>query len=116
MTKILITLAVLSTLLYVAQGVSPSESCPVSNQMTICTPICKDDTQCFGQKCCPNICNTKSCTSANQRGSQSKYSGSSSGGSYGSSSGGAGSYCGNVKCNSFQKCKMDPATKRDKCV
>lgn len=32
--------------------------------MTSCSPKCKDDTQCHGTKCCPNICNTKSCAPA----------------------------------------------------
>ena len=115
MTKLLISFCVLLALTYTVHCVSQSQSCPLSSQMTICSPKCKDDTECFGQKCCPNICNTKSCTQANQRGSSSsKYSG--SGGSVGSSSGGSGSYCGNVKCNSFQKCKLDPSTKREKCV
>lgn len=40
--------------------------CPLSSKMTTCGPKCKDDTECFGQKCCPNICNTKSCTTGNQ--------------------------------------------------
>lgn len=25
-------------------------------------------------------------------------------------------YCGNVKCGSFEKCGLDPQTKRQKCV
>lgn len=33
--------------------------------MTACSPKCKDDTECFGRKCCPNICNMKSCVPAN---------------------------------------------------
>lgn len=27
-----------------------------------------------------------------------------------------GSYCGNVKCNAYEKCEMDRSTKRQKCV
>lgn len=33
--------------------------------MTSCSPKCKDDTECIGQKCCPNICNAKSCVPQN---------------------------------------------------
>lgn len=29
--------------------------------MTSCSPKCKDDSECFGKKCCPNVCNAKSC-------------------------------------------------------
>ncbi|KAK4881121.1 hypothetical protein RN001_004440 [Aquatica leii] len=102
MGKFLISVIVLTAVFYVAHAAAPS--CPLSSQMTICSPKCKDDTECFGRKCCPNICNTKSCVEANQQGSQSKYSSSSSSNT-GGSSGGTGSYCGNVKCNSYQKCQ-----------
>ncbi|OWR40687.1 salivary cysteine-rich peptide precursor [Danaus plexippus plexippus] len=30
--------------------------------------------------------------------------------------GGAGVYCNNQKCNSFEVCKLDPATKKMKCM
>ncbi|KAF2894490.1 hypothetical protein ILUMI_11690 [Ignelater luminosus] len=85
-----------------------SSECPLSSKMTTCSPKCKDDTECHGLKCCPNICNSKSCAPANQASSSSKYKG--------SSSGATGTYCGNVKCNSFEKCQLDPSTKRQKCV
>lgn len=53
-------------------------NCPVSSKMQSCSPKCKDDTECFGQKCCPNICNTKSCTQPNQQsGANNGYKGSS---------------------------------------
>lgn len=42
--------------------------CPLSSKMTTCSPKCKDDTECHGLKCCPNICNTKSCAPANSVG------------------------------------------------
>lgn len=47
-------------------NVNFAAECPLSSKMTTCSPKCKDDTECFGQKCCPNICNTKSCTTGNQ--------------------------------------------------
>lgn len=30
--------------------------------------------------------------------------------------GGAGTYCGNEKCNSYEKCDFDKSSKRQKCV
>lgn len=39
-------------------------SCPLSSQVTTCTPKCTNDLECssIGGSCCPNICNTKSCS------------------------------------------------------
>lgn len=84
--------------------------CPASSKMVSCSPKCKDDTECFGQICCPNICNTKSCTQANQ------LSSSASGTNKANSKTATGSYCGNVKCNAFEKCEIDRTTKQAKCI
>ncbi|KAJ6646003.1 hypothetical protein Bhyg_01212 [Pseudolycoriella hygida] len=37
--------------------------CPLSSQHSICTPKCIQDSDCssIGGKCCPNLCNQKSC-------------------------------------------------------
>uniref|UniRef100_A0A1L8DP95 Putative conserved secreted protein n=1 Tax=Nyssomyia neivai TaxID=330878 RepID=A0A1L8DP95_9DIPT len=88
--------------------------CPLSSKMTMCSPKCKDDTECstLGGKCCPNICNTKSCLLPGSAAAQSA----SAAGYKGSSSGGTGTYCGNVKCNSGEKCDFDKSSKRQKCV
>ncbi|KAG5881435.1 hypothetical protein JTB14_030557 [Gonioctena quinquepunctata] len=92
----------------VASGLDPN--CPLSSSMTSCSPKCKGDSECFGRKCCPNICNTKSCVPANLKDSQ-------NGGYKNQNTKSAvGSYCGNVKCNSFEKCELDRTTKRQKCV
>ncbi|XP_055625211.1 uncharacterized protein LOC129767934 [Toxorhynchites rutilus septentrionalis] len=85
--------------------------CPLASKVQTCTPKCLSDLECStsGGKCCPNTCNYKSCVSPNQL----TQSGS-SGNKY--QSGGAGSYCGNVKCNSYESCQLDKTTKRQKCV
>lgn len=33
--------------------------------MISCSPTCKTDIECSGRKCCPNVCNMKSCVPAN---------------------------------------------------
>ncbi|XP_070501490.1 waprin-like protein [Chironomus tepperi] len=90
-----------------------SPDCPSYTQVNTCTPKCKEDIECAssGGKCCPNICSTRSCVS---RQNNSKF-GSNSGDKYGSNSA-TGSYCGNVKCSSFEKCGTDPSSKKPKCV
>ncbi len=37
--------------------------CPLSSQHTSCAPKCIQDSECssIGGKCCPNLCNQKSC-------------------------------------------------------
>ncbi|CAH1640719.1 unnamed protein product [Spodoptera littoralis] len=84
-------------------------NCPLPSKVYGCSPKCVQDYECsHGKVCCSNACNAKSCTepAANGAGSHSssKY-----------QTGGAGQYCDNVKCNSFEVCKMDPSTKRLKC-
>ncbi|BFG03828.1 uncharacterized protein DMAD_02960 [Drosophila madeirensis] len=91
-----------------------ASDCPSSTKVQNCTPKCLHDSECsaIGGKCCPNLCNGRSCVQPNQLGN--------SGGDkspFGSKNSGAtGSYCGNVKCSSFEKCDMDRSTKRPKCV
>ncbi|GAB0093579.1 uncharacterized protein DMENIID0001_087390 [Sergentomyia squamirostris] len=89
-----------------------SGDCPLSSKMSSCSPKCKDDTECstLGGKCCHNICNTRSCVLPGSAGSRD-----SSAGGYKGSSSGAGTYCGNVKCNSGEKCDFDKSSKRQKC-
>ncbi|XP_074029090.1 waprin-Thr1 isoform X2 [Leptinotarsa decemlineata] len=85
-------------------------NCPLSSSMTSCSPKCKEDSECFGRKCCSNICNTKSCVPANHKDNQNN------GYKNQNSKSALGSYCGNVKCSSFEKCDFDKTTKRQKCV
>ncbi|XP_019869975.1 uncharacterized protein LOC109598506 [Aethina tumida] len=90
-------------------SLSPS-GCPLSSKVTTCSPKCKDDSDCFGKKCCPDICNQKSCVApegnSNTRdGYKNQHAKTAT-----------GSYCGNVKCNSFEKCQLEPGTKRQKCI
>ncbi|XP_055601158.1 uncharacterized protein LOC129750002 [Uranotaenia lowii] len=88
--------------------------CPVASKVQTCTPKCLSDVDCStsGGKCCPNTCNYKSCVSPSQL--TQSTGGGQSGNKY--QSGGAGTYCGNVKCNAFETCKLDPSSKRQKCT
>uniref|UniRef100_A0A7G3B7M4 Putative wap kazal n=1 Tax=Lutzomyia longipalpis TaxID=7200 RepID=A0A7G3B7M4_LUTLO len=102
-------------LMMVSEGnAAVSSQCPLSSKMSSCSPKCKDDTECssLGGKCCPNLCNTKSCVLP---GSAAAHS-SSNTGYKGSSSGATGTYCGNTKCNAGEKCDFDKSSKRQKCV
>lgn len=47
----------------VACAAALSPDCPSYSQVTTCTPKCKEDSECaaLGGKCCPNLCNHKSC-------------------------------------------------------
>ncbi|XP_049317838.1 uncharacterized protein LOC105226840 isoform X1 [Bactrocera dorsalis] len=88
--------------------------CPSSTKVLSCTPKCKQDTDCsaIGGKCCPNLCNERSCIQRNQL---DQGNGNSKGGDK-YSSGNSGAYCGNTKCSPYEKCEMDRSTKRQKCV
>uniref|UniRef100_A0A0K8VYK3 WAP domain-containing protein n=1 Tax=Bactrocera latifrons TaxID=174628 RepID=A0A0K8VYK3_BACLA len=88
--------------------------CPSSTKVLSCTPKCKQDTDCsaIGGKCCPNLCNERSCIQRNQL---DQGNGNSKGGDK-YSSGNSGAYCGNIKCSPYEKCEMDRSTKRQKCV
>lgn len=90
------------------QLINSAGECPYKSEVSICSPKCKEDSECTaqGKICCSNICNQKSCILPK----------SNSGSKGSSSSGGAGSYCGNTKCNSYEKCELDRSTKRMKCV
>ncbi|XP_050671674.1 WAP, Kazal, immunoglobulin, Kunitz and NTR domain-containing protein [Leptidea sinapis] len=84
-------------------------SCPLPSKIYSCSPKCQQNYDCsHGKVCCPNSCNTKSCVDTATFGNQNndKY----------AQSGGAGVYCNNQKCNLFEVCKQDPATKRMKCM
>ncbi|GLV45490.1 uncharacterized protein CBL_05593 [Carabus blaptoides fortunei] len=95
---LLLTLVLCSVLI---GGLAAKSECPLSSQMTNCSPKCTDDSQCSaGTRCCPNICNTKSCSQPNKAGGA-------AGGYKGSSSSATGTYCGNTKCNSYEKCEFD---------
>lgn len=106
--------------------------CPPSGQHTLCSPKCLQDDECtsMGGKCCPNLCNYRSCAIPKQGGNTDKYKGC----KYiycthftltyfntqifpsNKASAGGGGHCGNVKCGAFEKCGTDLATKRPKCV
>ncbi|XP_060526002.1 waprin-Thr1 [Cylas formicarius] len=102
------TIAILAMLQHI---VAIDYGCPLSSAMTSCSPKCKDDSECFGKKCCANICNTKSCVPDHLKGANTK-----DGYKNQNQKSGTGSYCGNVKCNSFEKCELDRTTKRERCV
>ncbi|XP_053681065.1 uncharacterized protein LOC128731932 [Anopheles nili] len=90
----------------VAEAATGGE-CPLASKVASCSPTCQTDRDCadIGGKCCSNSCNRKSCVERSKlKQSSDKY-----------ASGGSGSYCGNTKCNSFEKCGTD-ANKRPKCV
>ncbi|CAH1968813.1 unnamed protein product [Acanthoscelides obtectus] len=91
-------------------AISSDVGCPPSSSMLSCSPKCKEDSECQGRKCCPNICNMKSCVPANHKSnSNDGYKGS-------SQKTATGTYCGNVKCGPYEKCELDRTTKRQKCV
>ncbi|XP_017785620.1 PREDICTED: uncharacterized protein LOC108568830 [Nicrophorus vespilloides] len=108
MNKLWICFAIVCVL--VASSEAASQDCPLASKMTSCSPKCKDDTECFGRRCCTNICNTKSCAAENQLGA------SASSGYKGSGGSATGNYCGNVKCSAYETCKFDSSTKRQKCM
>ncbi|XP_055905137.1 zonadhesin [Eupeodes corollae] len=111
MVKLIICLAVIAVCVAVA---SAAGECPSYTKVQNCTPKCLQDSECssIGGKCCPNLCNGRSCAQPNVL----SNSGSGASGKDKYSSGGSGSYCGNVKCSSFEKCNMDKSTQRPKCV
>ncbi|XP_055905138.1 uncharacterized protein LOC129940724 [Eupeodes corollae] len=109
MVKLIVCLVIVA----LSVAFTNAAECPSFTKVQNCTPRCFHDTECsrVGGKCCPNICNTNSCAQPNvlknnigSGSNKDKYSGA------------TGVYCGNVKCNSFEKCGMDKATKRPKCV
>uniref|UniRef100_T1DJ53 Putative salivary cysteine-rich peptide n=1 Tax=Psorophora albipes TaxID=869069 RepID=T1DJ53_9DIPT len=104
MAKFLVLGLVILAVIVAIDGASFGQ-CPVASKVQTCTPKCLSDVDCssIGGKCCPNTCNYKSCVSPTQL-------------SNAASKGGSGAYCGNVKCNSFEKCDLDRTTKRQKCV
>ncbi|KAG4066473.1 hypothetical protein HA402_007109 [Bradysia odoriphaga] len=105
-----LTLIVGICLAFIAVVHAINGDCPLSSQHTSCSPKCVQDSECssIGGKCCPNLCNYKSCVRPKV--------GSNTGGSGYKGTGGAGVYCGNVKCNAYEKCDLDKTTKRMKCV
>lgn len=113
-----------------ALAVALSPDCPLSSQVTTCTPKCKEDSDCvsLGGKCCPNLCNNRSCVT---KGNTNKSGDNKCGKLFllqaiyrysnliyfpDASNSATGSYCGNVKCNAFEKCDLDKTSKRMKCV
>ncbi|XP_055389424.1 WAP four-disulfide core domain protein 2 [Condylostylus longicornis] len=85
--------------------------CPSYSKVQTCTPKCVQDSDCsaIAGKCCPNLCNARSCVQPNALNKD----GNTASNKYG---GGGSSYCGNVKCQNGEKCDQDKATKRPKCV
>uniref|UniRef100_W8C475 WAP domain-containing protein n=1 Tax=Ceratitis capitata TaxID=7213 RepID=W8C475_CERCA len=108
------TFKVILLLLLALVVMSNAQSCPSASRVLTCTPKCKQDSDCsaIGGKCCPNLCNERSCIQRNQL---DLGGGDKSGGDKYSSSN-SGSYCGNTKCSPYEKCEMDRSTKRQKCV
>ncbi|XP_067628219.1 waprin-Thr1 isoform X1 [Eurosta solidaginis] len=108
--QVILPLLLLLTLVVISNA---QTGCPSSTKVYSCTPKCKHDSDCssIGGKCCPNLCNERSCIQRNQVDMDSK-----SGGSKYADSSNQGSYCGNTKCSPYEKCEMDRSTKRMKCV
>ncbi|XP_030387076.1 WAP four-disulfide core domain protein 2 [Scaptodrosophila lebanonensis] len=109
---LMLALLVISACLATTLGAG---DCPSSTKVQNCTPKCLHDSECsaIGGKCCPNLCNSRSCVQPNLLGNSG---GNSSPFSSKNSGGATGIYCGNVKCNSFEKCGMDRSTKRPMCM
>ncbi|XP_053618206.1 waprin-like protein [Plodia interpunctella] len=109
MGSLTIILSVCAVFIVFSVTEAASGNCPLPSKVYSCSPKCQQDYECtHGKVCCPNGCNTKSC-------SQPAAGGTGSGGSSKYSSSGAGIYCDNVKCNAYEVCKLDPTTKRNKC-
>ncbi|XP_053668416.1 WAP, Kazal, immunoglobulin, Kunitz and NTR domain-containing protein [Anopheles marshallii] len=107
MAKFVVVALALALCVVVASAAG--DECPLASKVASCSPTCHTDSDCtvIGGKCCVNACNRKSCVERSKlKQGNNKY----------SSSSGSGSYCGSTKCNSFEKCGTDPATKRQKCV
>uniref|UniRef100_A0A1Y9H232 WAP domain-containing protein n=1 Tax=Anopheles dirus TaxID=7168 RepID=A0A1Y9H232_9DIPT len=105
---VVLALALTLCVLIVQNEAAPDGECPQASKVTTCSSICQSDRDCadIGGKCCSNSCNRKSCVERSKlKQGSNKY-----------GSGGSGSYCGSTKCNSFEKCGTDPATKKQKCV
>ncbi|KAJ0171429.1 hypothetical protein K1T71_012979 [Dendrolimus kikuchii] len=107
------SLTILLSFVVVSMAISYAESagsCPLPSKVYGCSPKCVQNYDCKnGKICCSNSCNAKSCSEPAPYGNSgatgsNKYSGT-----------GTGTYCDNVKCNAYEVCKMDPATKRMKC-
>ncbi|XP_026750586.2 antileukoproteinase-like [Galleria mellonella] len=97
---IVVTLTVTMTVTDAANG-----RCPPPSKVYGCTPRCHEDYECkYGKICCPNSCNTKSCSEP------APYSSST-----GSKYGGPGVYCDGVKCKPNEVCKPNRITKRLRC-
>ncbi|XP_030756921.1 WAP, Kazal, immunoglobulin, Kunitz and NTR domain-containing protein 2 [Sitophilus oryzae] len=109
MAKVCMIILVLLVATSVVMGLD--NNCPLSSKMTSCSPKCKDDSECFGRKCCPNVCNAKSCVPEHLRDSNK-----SDGYKNQNAKSATGSYCGNVKCNAYEKCEIDKSTKRQRCM
>ncbi|XP_063709472.1 waprin-like protein [Culicoides brevitarsis] len=108
MAKIALLL-IIATIALVLEVQAQKNECPLSSQATTCSPKCVSDNDCLssGKRCCPNICNTKSCVFPK--------SGNTGGGDkYNKGSSATGSYCGNTKCAPGEVCKMDKS-KRQTC-
>ncbi|XP_065225163.1 waprin-Thr1 [Planococcus citri] len=80
-------------------------SCPIKQSVKNCLPKCISDYECYGNKrCCPNICNSKSCADVNP-------------GHWGNDDRQSDEViiCGNVRCQPRQTCKSEGPMKRPKC-
>ncbi|XP_035789676.1 WAP four-disulfide core domain protein 12-like [Anopheles albimanus] len=90
----------------VAVECSSTGECPTPSTVATCTPKCSTDQDCSSirGKCCANSCNQKSCIEYTKLANADKFTSN------------VGTYCGNIKCNPYEKCDIDRATKRQKCV
>ncbi|XP_026497692.2 waprin-Thr1 [Vanessa tameamea] len=106
-----IALAIFSVIFMIGSTDAATGSCPLPSKIYGCSPKCQQTYDCGnGKVCCPNSCNAKSCVDLAAVG------GANNGKDKYSQSGGAGVYCNNQKCSPFEVCKLDPSTKRMKCM
>ncbi|XP_045455927.1 uncharacterized protein LOC123665711 isoform X1 [Melitaea cinxia] len=110
MGSLSIALTLFAVVYIIGSAEAATGSCPLPSKITGCSPKCYQNYECSnGKVCCPNSCNTKSCVDL------AVFGGGNSGKDKYSQSG-PGSYCNNQKCNSFEVCKLDPITKRMRCM
>nr|CAH7762263.1 unnamed protein product [Callosobruchus chinensis] len=69
MSKSVLLMICLFAVFVTVTAIPSDAGCPSSSSMLSCSPKCKEDSECQGRKCCPNICNMRSCVPANHKSS-----------------------------------------------
>ncbi|CAH0717765.1 unnamed protein product, partial [Brenthis ino] len=110
MGSITVVLSLFAVIFIIGSTEAGTGSCPIPSKIYGCSPKCVQNYECSnGKMCCPNSCNAKSCVDL------AAFGGSNNGKDKNSQSG-AGIYCNNHKCSPFEVCKLDPITKKNKCM